>query len=375
MRSAFAGSRRQACQNGSDVIGKMTFFPYSGIWYHSRWTALKSHRMISTIQSDLASHLESSPVSGTRDQVLLDAYSRTITGVAANASPAIVQLIVYKNKTRNPATGSGFLISSDGLLVTNSHVVKEGAKIQVNLYDGRSVQGTLMGQDQATDIALIQIPAEKTGHLKFGNSDALQVGQIAIAMGNPYGFQYTLTAGVVSALGRTLRAENGRLIDDVIQTDAALNPGNSGGPLLDSHGQVIGVNTAVIRSAQGLAFAVSSNLTEYVVSRLIREGKVRRAFIGIAGQNIQLPARLTAALKLTQTTGILVHQIEKHQPAAFSAMMERDVIVAMDGEVIRSIDDLHKKLDETKVDRIVCISVIRNGVLEQVFVTPGELKT
>lgn len=331
--------------------------------------------MISAIQSELVTHLESGLPSTTNDQKLLDAYSRTITGVAAKASSAIVQLTVFKNKTKNPATGSGFLISSDGLLVTNSHVVKDGVKIQVNLFDGRTVQGTLMGQDQATDIAIIQIPGEKTGHLKFANSDLLQVGQIAIAMGNPYGFQYTLTAGVVSALGRTLRAENGRLIDDVIQTDAALNPGNSGGPLLDSHGMVIGVNTAVIRSAQGLAFAVSSNLTEYVVSRLIREGKVRRAYIGIAGQNIPLPARLTASLKLEQTTGILVHQIEKNQPAAFSALQERDVIVSMDGDPIRSIDDLHKKLDENKVDRIVRISVIRNGGLEHVFMTPGELKS
>ncbi|MEZ4899812.1 MAG: trypsin-like peptidase domain-containing protein [Saprospiraceae bacterium] len=330
--------------------------------------------MVYTVQSDLPAHLQTITDRIPDDSVLLDAYSQSITRVARLASQAVVQLTVQKSHPKQqPATGSGFLISSDGMVVTNCHVVQGQSDIQVNLPDGLAVPGTLVGQDPSTDIALVQVHGFKSGHLKFANSDELQVGQIAIAMGNPFGFQYSLTAGVVSALGRTLRTESGRLIDDVIQTDAALNPGNSGGPLLNSQGLVIGVNTAVIRPAQGLSFAVASNLVEYVISRLIREGKVRRAYIGIAGQNVPLPARLTAALKLEQTAGILVHHIEKLQPAANSALQLRDVIIAIDEVPVKTIDDLHKQLDETKVGRIVLFTVLRGGKTESLFITPKEL--
>lgn len=226
------------------------------------------------------------------DDELLDAYSQTVVGVAQRVSDAVVQIHAHKpsrqgNNRQGGGTGSGFIISSDGLVVTNSHVVNGAQKVEVSLQDGRKFLAKPIGDDPATDIAVVQIHGEGLTTAAFGNSEHLQVGQIAIAIGNPYGFQYSLTAGVVSALGRSLRTETGRLIDNVIQTDAALNPGNSGGPLVNSKGLVIGVNTAVILPAQGICFAVASNLVQYVVGKLVLHGKVRRGFIGIAGQVIK----------------------------------------------------------------------------------------
>ena len=235
------------------------------------------------------------------DAPLFDAYSRTVTGVSQAVSPAVVQIKVAKNVRRNPrrdrrphqpsGTGSGFVISTDGFVVTNSHVVSHATKIDVTLQDGRTFSAQVRGEDPATDIAVLKIDGDNLHVARFGNSDTLQVGQLAVAIGNPFGFQYSVTAGVVSALGRTLRSQNGRLIDDVIQTDAALNPGNSGGPLVDSSGRVIGVNTAIILPAQGLCFAVSANLAQFVTGKLIMGGKVRRAYIGIAGQAVPVSNR------------------------------------------------------------------------------------
>lgn len=316
------------------------------------------------------------------DAFLLDAYSQTIVGVSRNVSPAVVQIKVNKKEVqnRNPrrqqpfGTGSGFIISSDGFIVTNSHVVNSAEKIGVVLQDGREFSGKIIGEDPATDIAVLQINGENLRAIQFGNSDQLQVGQLAVAIGNPYGFQYSVTAGVVSALGRTLRSESGRLIDDVIQTDAALNPGNSGGPLVNSHGQVIGVNTAVILPAQGLCFAVSSNLAQYVVGKLILDGKVRRGYIGIAGQTVPLNPRSISHHQLSVKSGVLVQGVEPDGPANNSGLNNGDIIVAFEGQPVHSIDDLHKLLNEKTIGKMSEMTVLRQGSKESIKVIPGEMR-
>lgn len=316
------------------------------------------------------------------DAHLLDAYSQTIVGVSKSVSPAVVQIKVAKKKLPAPkpgqqqayGTGSGFIISSDGFIVTNSHVVSQAEKIEVVLQDGREFTGKLVGEDPATDIAVLQINADNLRATRFGNSDGLQVGQLAVAIGNPYGFQYSVTTGVVSALGRTLRSESGRLIDDVIQTDAALNPGNSGGPLVDSSGRVIGVNTAVILPAQGLCFAVSSNLAQYVVGKLIMEGKVRRGYIGIAGQTAPLNPRSISFHQLAVKSGVLVQGVEPDGPAKNSTLQTGDIIVAFGEQPVHSIDDLHKLLDEHTIGKTIQLQVLRQGQKQPVSVRPAEMR-
>ena len=316
------------------------------------------------------------------DSLLLNAYSQTIVGVSKNASPAVVQIKVNKqsppagNQRRQQplSTGSGFIISSDGFIVTNSHVVSNSTKIDVVLQDGREFTGKIIGEDPATDIAVLQISGENLRAVQFGDSDRLQVGQLAVAIGNPYGFQYSVTAGVVSALGRTLRSESGRLIDDVIQTDAALNPGNSGGPLVDSHGRVIGVNTAVILPAQGLCFAVSSNLAQYVVGKLILDGKVRRGYIGIAGQTVPINPRLISQYQLSIKSGVLIQSIEPDGPANNSRLDTGDIIVAFEDEPVHSIDDLHRLLNDRIIGQPAALTVLRQDKKERVKVIPGEMR-
>ena len=317
------------------------------------------------------------------DGALLDAYSRTVVNVAKEVSEAVVQIKVKKKTGRTFVRGrrqqsfgggSGFIISSDGYIVTNSHVVTKAERIEVVLQDGRHFIANLIGDDPATDIAVVQISAENLSSISFSNSDGLQVGQLAIAIGNPYGFQYSLTAGVVSALGRTLRSEGGRLIDNVIQTDAALNPGNSGGPLVNSQGKVIGVNTAVILPAQGICFAVASNLAEYVVGKLIMEGKVRRGFIGIGGQTLRFNKRLISRLQLDVNSGILVQSIEADGPSYNSELRKGDVIIGFENELISSIDDLHRFLDESSIGKKVELTILRSGDQKKVKVIPVELK-
>ncbi len=317
------------------------------------------------------------------DAELLDAYSRTVVNVAKEVSDAVVQIKVKKKSSgrfvrgrrRQPfGGGSGFIISSDGYIVTNSHVVTNTDRIEVVLQDGRQFRASLIGDDPATDIAVVQINADSLNAVSFSNSDELQVGQLAIAIGNPYGFQYSVTAGVVSALGRTLRSENGRLIDNVIQTDAALNPGNSGGPLINSAGKVIGVNTAVILPAQGICFAVASNLAEYVVSKLIMEGKVRRGFIGIAGQTLRFNKRLISRFQLDVNSGILVQSIEADGPSYNSELRKGDVIIGFEENQISSIDDLHRLLDERSIGKKVSLTILRTGEQKTVNVIPVELK-
>jgi S1-C subfamily serine protease len=312
---------------------------------------------------------------------LLDAYSKTVSAVASEAGEAVVHINVEKQlvnaKTRQRqaqgGSGTGFIISTDGYLVTNNHVVEDAASIRVLLTNGNEVKATLKGTDPSTDIAVLKIHESGLKSLQFADSRLLQPGQIAIAIGNPMGLQFTVTAGVVSALGRSLRAGNGRLIDDVIQTDAALNPGNSGGPLLNSAGKVIGVNTAIISGGQGLCFAVSSNLAAYVAGKIIMEGKVRRAYLGIAGNTINLSERMIAANRLTIKTGIYVAEVIADAPAINNNLRKGDIIVALNDISIGSLDDLYSRMNADLIGEYVTITVLRNGYKKNIEVMPGEM--
>ncbi len=322
------------------------------------------------------------------DGSLLDTYSKTVSGVARQVSGAVVHLKVQKpenqqNRQRqqapngngqNAGSGSGFVISTDGFVVTNSHVVNNATHIEASLPDGRSFHARVVGDDPATDIAVVKIDGDNLTPTRFGDSNQLQVGQIAIAIGNPFGFQYSVTAGVVSALGRTLRTQTGRLIDDVIQTDAALNPGNSGGPLVDSFGQVIGVNTAVILPAQGLCFAVASNLAKFVVGKLILEGRVRRGMLGIGAQAVPLPAKWLNALEVPTKGGIQVQSVESGGAADKAGLKAGDVIVQFEGKPVDSIDALHKVLDEASIGRSINLWVLRDGNLKSMVAVPAEMR-
>lgn len=316
------------------------------------------------------------------DQELLDAYSKTITGVVNSVAEAVVHIQVQKavadrrsnQKKLAPASGSGFIISSDGFVITNNHVIEDAKEIKVALADGRVVNAELKGADPSTDISVLKIYETGLKPLIMADSDQLQPGQIAIAIGNPLGLQHTVTAGVVSALGRTLRATNGRMIDDVIQTDASLNPGNSGGPLVNSMGQVIGVNTATIAAAQGLCFAVSSNLAAYVAGKLIIEGRVKRAYLGIAGQLVNLSERMIAANRLEKRTGVYVFEIMADQPIHNNELKIGDIIVAFQGKSIGSVDDLHHELNEKAIGKKAVLEVLREGRKTSLNVIPGEMK-
>ncbi len=315
------------------------------------------------------------------DTVLLDAYSKTITGVVSNVASSVAHIQVNK-KIRNrrgeieaaPASGSGFLISSDGYIVTNHHVIEHADDIKVLLSDGRTLNAELKGADPSTDIAVLKVFDNNFKALSFTDSGKLQAGQIAIAIGNPLGLQYSVTAGVVSALGRTLRAKNGRLIDDIIQTDAALNPGNSGGPLVNSSGYVIGVNTATIPSAQGLCFAVSSNLASFVAGKIIMEGKVRRAYIGIAGQMINLTERMIAANRLQTRTGVYVFEKVADADVDNYELRVGDIIVEFDGTPVASVDDMHKLFSHDVIGKSKQVGVLREGHKRNLHIIPGELK-
>ncbi len=316
------------------------------------------------------------------DRQLLDAYSDTVSRVVNTVSESVVHVQMEKKtidkRTGKPfvqsGAGSGFIISSDGYIVTNNHVVERAEKIKVSFSDGRTSIAEVKGADPSTDIAVLKIYESGLKSLAFGNSDRLQPGQIAIAIGNPIGLQYTITAGVISALGRTLRANNGRLIDDVIQTDAALNPGNSGGPLVNSAGLVVGVNTAMIPSAQGLCFAVSSNLAAQIAGQLILHGKVTRAQIGVAGQLVNLTQRIIAANKLQTNTGVYIIEVVADSTADNSALKAGDIIVSFNEQPVGSVDKLHQLLTEKTIGIKVPLGVLRGGRIEIIYVVPGELK-
>ncbi len=316
------------------------------------------------------------------DAGLLDIYSQTVSGVAHSVAESVVHIQVEKyvtdkrtnRKILAPASGSGFIISSDGFVVTNHHVIEDAASIKISFSDGRTAVAELRGADASTDIAVLKSFENGLKALSFANSDALQPGQIAIAVGNPLGLQHSVTAGVVSALGRTLRATNGRLIDDVIQTDASLNPGNSGGPLVNSLGQVIGVNTAMIPTAQGLCFAVSSNLAAYVAGKLIMHGRVKRAYLGIAGQLVNLTERMIASSRLQKKTGVYVYEIIADVPVYNSELKTGDIIVGFNDESIGSVDDLHKCLSEEMIGKRIYLDVLRQGRKLRLNVIAGEAK-
>jgi len=317
------------------------------------------------------------------DVSLLDAYSQTVIRAAELVSPSVVHITVnrrnrlparFRGRERQGGAGSGFILSPEGFIVTNSHVVHGMEEISVALPDGRGFKAQLVGEDQATDIALIRIYAPDLKAVSLGDSSKLKVGQLAIAIGNPFGFQYTVTAGVIGALGRSLRSSTGRLIDNVIQTDAALNPGNSGGPLVNSRGEVIGINTAIILPAQGICFAVASNTAQYVVGKLLTEGKVRRGYLGIGGQVVNLNQRIIAFNHLNVRSGILIQSIEPDSPAFHHDLLTGDVIVGFNNNSIAHIDDLHRLLDEKTIGREVKLNILRSGRLMQVKVIPAELK-
>ncbi len=288
----------------------------------------------------------------------LDAYSQAVIGAAEKVSPSVVNIEVYTGDRRQGG-GSGFVFTPDGFILTNSHVVHGASKVEVTLPDGRHGEAQVIGDDPETDLAVIRITAPNLMPVAFGDSQKIRVGQLAIAIGNPYGFQYSVTAGVVSALGRSLRSRTGRLIDNIIQTDAALNPGNSGGPLVNSRGEVIGVNTAVILPAQGISFASAINTAKYVAGQLIKEGRVRRSYIGLAGQVVPLHRRLVRYHNLENETGVLVISTEDGGPASRAGLQEGDVIVGYDDRSISGIDDLHRLLTDQKVGVKSTLTVLR----------------
>ena len=319
-----------------------------------------------------------------RDRELLDDYSRTVTAVAESVSPSVVRIDVegppaQRNERRRgrpdqaAGSGSGFVVTPDGFVLTNSHVVSGAQRITVSLLDGRRIPAHLVGDDPDSDLAVVRVhAAEDLTSIGFADSSALKVGQIAIAVGNPYGFDCTVTAGVVSALGRSLRTKTGRLIDDIVQTDAALNPGNSGGPLCDAHGRVIGVNTAVILPAQGICFAIAANTATFVMGKLIHEGRIRRSYIGLAGQNVPLHRRVVRFHNLEVESGVLILSVETGGPGESAGLRKGDVVVGFDGKPVRGIDDLHRLLTDEKVGVKSRLVIIRDTEKKLLEIGPAE---
>ncbi|MGA8150059.1 MAG: trypsin-like peptidase domain-containing protein [Terriglobales bacterium] len=329
--------------------------------------------------------VQSSAPSALGDSVLLDAYSQAVVSAAERISPSVVKIEVAqagKSRSGEPRErqggGSGFVFTPDGLILTNSHVVHEATRITVSLPDGRRFPAQTVGDDPATDLAVIRLEVPNHEALaltaaQLGDSQRLRVGQLALAVGNPYGFQYTVTAGVVSALGRSLRSYSGRLIEDVIQTDASLNPGNSGGPLVTSDGQVVGVNTATIMGAQGLCFAIGINTAKFVAGKLLREGRIRRSFIGVEAQTVPLHRRLVRFYDLPQESGVVVMSVE-NGPARRGGLRENDVIIAFDGKPVAGVDDLHRLLTDAKVGVSSPLTVLRWTEKLELSVVPEEAK-
>jgi S1-C subfamily serine protease len=309
------------------------------------------------------------------DASLLDAYSAAVTGVVDRVAPAVAHVRVERTSLDRGAregSGSGFIITPDGYMITNSHVAGAASLLEVTLPDGRIVAAELVGDDPDSDLAVIKVGASGLSYVKLADSSAVRVGQIAVAIGSPYGFQHTVTAGIVSALGRSMRSQTGRLLDNIIQTDAALNPGNSGGPLVDSSGAVIGVNTAVILPAQGICFAIASNSAERVAIALIREGRIRRAYIGVGGQDTPIARRIVRHFDLAHESGVRVSTVERNSPAAEAGVREGDVIVRFEDENIASIDDLHRLLTGGRIGDEIGIALLRRDQRLTLRITPRE---
>ena len=303
------------------------------------------------------------------DSEALDAYSRVVTTVAERVSPAVVRIQVESARGRG-GSGSGFVFTPDGFIITNSHVVHGSAIIKALTPDAGEFNAQLIGEDPDTDLAVLRIDAPGLRTVQLGDSRKIRVGQLVVAIGNPYGFQHTVTAGVVSALGRSLRSQSGRLIDDVIQTDAALNPGNSGGPLVNAAGEVIGVNTATILPAQGLCFAISVNTAQFIASSLIRHGVVRRSYIGVQAQTVTLNRVIARHYDLQNATGALVLAPEPGSPAAKAGLQEGDVIVALEGEPVEGVDVLHRLLSEERIGVGTRLTVLRGSKRVEFRVVP-----
>ena len=318
------------------------------------------------------------------DAALLDAYSQAVVGAAEKISPSVVKIeVAHAVRGRNgqeaerQGGGSGFVFTPDGLILTNSHVVHDAKRIAVSFSDGRRFPAHTVGDDPATDLAVIRldVPNNDAPDLvvaPFGDSQRLRVGQLVIAVGNPYGFQYTVTAGVVSALGRSLRSYSGRLIEDVVQTDASLNPGNSGGPLVTSDGSVVGVNTATIMGAQGLCFAIGINTATFVAGRLLRDGRIRRSYIGVEAQTTSLHRRLVRFYDLPKESGVVVTAVTDGSPARKAGLREGDVIIAFDGKPVAGVDDLHRLLTEAQVDVSSRLTLLRYTEKLELRVVPQE---
>ncbi|MFL4968685.1 MAG: S1C family serine protease [Xanthobacteraceae bacterium] len=320
--------------------------------------------------------VESSPTSSVaaEERVYFDAYSEAVASVVETVGPAVVR--VDRSERDRPGrggTGSGVVISPDGLVLTNAHVVNGARAIRLTDTEGRTTEARLLGIDPDTDLALLRADAARSlPAAKLGNSKQLRRGQLAIAIGNPLGFESTVTAGVISALGRSLRATTGRMIEDVIQTDAALNPGNSGGPLVSSRGEVIGINTAVILGAQGICFAVASNTANHVLSEIIMHGRVRRAYIGVAAQTVPVPRRHAIAAEIDNKLGALLTSVEQGGPADRAGLLSRDLVVRLDGDRVTGVDDLIRLLDGSRIAKTIGIDVLRLGRLRSFDVVPTE---
>jgi S1-C subfamily serine protease len=312
------------------------------------------------------------------DSQLLDSYSRTVVSAVARVAPAVVNIDVRQRVSARRAerevsgNGSGFVITPDGFILTNSHVVHGASAITVNLPDGREYPARLTGDDPDTDLAVVRIDAPELTHVRLADSENLRVGQLVIAIGNPLGFEASVTAGVISALGRSMHAQSGRLIDNIIQTDAALNPGNSGGPLVNSAGEVVGVNTAMIRPAQGICFAIASNTAKFVAGWLIKDGKIRRSYIGVAGQNVPIHRRIVRFYNLPLEIGVLVVSVEKNSPAERAGLREGDLILAFNGQPIGTVHHLHKVLVGEQINVSATITIIRHTEKLDVRILPAE---
>jgi S1-C subfamily serine protease len=327
------------------------------------------------------------------DDSLLDAYSRAVTGAVGRVSPSVVNIEVHQEvrqevhqasgraRSGEPRErrggGSGFVFTPDGLILTNSHVVHEARRIEVTLADGRRMPASAIGDDPASDLAVIRVEQARVDEpgltaAALGDSQQLRVGQLVVAIGNPYGFQSTVTAGVVSALGRSLRSYSGRLIDDVIQTDAALNPGNSGGPLVDSTGRVVGVNTATILPAQGICFAIGINTAKFVASRLLRDGRIRRSFIGVSAQTVPVHRRVVRFYDLAKESGALVLSVEENSPAKRAGLRDGDIIMALEGKPVAGVDDLHRVLTDVRVGVSSSLTVLRRTEKLELKIVPEE---
>ena len=305
---------------------------------------------------------------------ILDAYSRAVVGAVEEIGPAVVNIEVAGADGRRGGSGSGFIFTPDGFALTNSHVVHGSSKIEVMLADGRKLPARLVGDDPETDLAVIRVDGPGLAWARLGDSTELKVGQLVVAVGNTYGFAATVTAGVVSSLARSFRSATGRLIDNVIQTDAALNPGNSGGPLVTARGEVVGVNTAIIPMAQGICFAIPSNTARFVASRLMRDGRVKRSYIGVGGQNVPLQRRVARFHKLENETAVRVTQVEAGSPAATGGVREGDLIVEFCGQAVLGVDDLHRLMTEDKVGSPCPVLVLRGAEKVGLGVTPAEAR-